>query len=133
MRSQLAMTEEREPGHERPSYAVPPWVGTSDIDVYSDTLNVNVGMFGVTVAFGQRAMGAKPDSEVARVFMSFQMAEVFRRMLTQLLDAYQIDRGPIYLPEEMLQALGISDEGLATLRERARAAAQGTERGAREE
>lgn len=92
--------------------AVPNWVGTSDVDVYADAISVVVGVYGVTLSFGLRELGAQPAKELVRVRLSPEMADVMRRIFDQLLDSYVVQYGPVNVPQALLQSLGVSDEDL---------------------
>ncbi|MBI4491923.1 MAG: DUF3467 domain-containing protein [Chloroflexi bacterium] len=84
-------------------------------DVYSDAVQFEVSVYGVTIEFGQ---GQKPPPGVkrvphrprVRVHMSPQHAKVMAKIFVKNMRAYEEQIGKIPLPKELLDELGVEDE-----------------------
>lgn len=84
--------------------ADPQWFRTAVSEHYSDTVNVGMDSYGVTLTFGLRS----PEGPVpaARVHMSHQMAIVLERLMRRILLNYQIDNElPLLVQPSVLEAL----------------------------
>jgi hypothetical protein len=112
--------EEQEPSLEQKpdaaeGYAqVPAWFQADVPEFYADTVNVNVGPYGMSVTFGIRGfLGPVPK---ARVFMSHEMALVMSRLLRRIIRSYELDNGvAVQVPEPILAELKLRIEDLEAL------------------
>ena len=91
---------------------------TSEGDVpelYVDSVRVGVGLYGFILEMGIQGMPNEAGSEeppiktLARVRMSPQHALILSRILRKNVAAYQTNVGPIVVPRELLEKLGLPE------------------------
>lgn len=95
----------------------PSWFDVDVPEYYTDTVNVNMSNYGLSLTFGLR--GWKGPAPKARVFMSHEMARVVHRLIDRILTTYELDNEvTIAVPEGLLAQLRLRDADLAELRDR---------------
>ncbi|SRR3712207_715220 len=86
-------------------------------DVYTDSVRFQITAYGVTIELGQlqphgTGSAARPAHiPRLRVHMSPQHAKVFGRILVKNMHAYEENVGKLNIPREILEELGILEEG----------------------
>ena len=101
--------------------ALPAWFVADVPEFYADTVNVNIGPYGMSLTFGIR--GFEGPTPKARVFMSHEMALVTARLLRRILRSYELENNvKIQLPANVLTELKLRDEDFEALESTAGAA-----------
>lgn len=82
----------------------PAWFQANVPEHYADTVNVNMGPYGMSLTFGIRGFnGPAPNS---RVFMSHEMGLVLSRLLRRVLRTHELDNDvSIQVPDGILADL----------------------------
>lgn len=94
--------------------SAPGWFDSEVPEYYSDTINVETSPYGLAFTFGVRRPG-RPRPK-ARVFMSYEMAIVFSRLLRRVILTNEATWGhEVKVPDGILASLRIQDSDLSSL------------------
>jgi hypothetical protein len=80
------------------------------LDFYSNSLNIQVGAYDMTLTFGVSTEPGKPPRQLVRVRMSPQHALVMAKMMEKNMLAYRENIGKINLPPRLYQDMGLEVE-----------------------
>lgn len=94
------------------------WFELDVPEFFTDTVNINVSPYGMSITFGVR--GFAGPAPKARVFMSHELATVVERLLKRILRTHEIDNGvTIMVPDALLATLKLRDSDLVALESQA--------------
>jgi len=96
------------------------WSGQTDItpapDYYADFVKLHATLFSFVLEFGLQGVPDTPASErppgklLARVRLSPQHALILSKLLAQQVRIYQNEIGPIAIPDQVYENLGLRKE-----------------------
>ncbi len=118
MSNEEGRTPTEEPSDESRDYAeLPAWFQAEVPEFYADTLNLNIGAYGLSMTFGVR--GWNGPAPKVRVFMSQEMARVLQLLTRRVLNTYEAENQiTIQLPERILAELKLRDADFDELEKR---------------
>jgi len=83
---------------------------TGPPEYYSDAVQIGVSPYGFTLNFGLQTNSPGDAKAVAVVRMSPQHVRVMYQVLKNHLRAYEEQVGPIALPDQLYEAMGLEKE-----------------------
>src|SRR4051812_2226191 len=84
-------------------------VPTPEIDVYSNTMTVTGGAFDIALDFGRR-VGDEAATALVRVNMSYEHLASMVRVLSNVVEQYSEQFGPLPDPEAIIATQEAGDE-----------------------
>ena len=83
---------------------------TASVELYADSVQVEMGVYGAVLRFGLINGPGKDPSPVASVRVSPQMLHILARILIKTSNSYDTDMGAISLPDTLYAELGLKKD-----------------------
>lgn len=101
--------------------ALPAWFQSDVSEFYADTVNVNMGPYGMSLTLGVR--GFEGPVPKVRIYIGHELGVVLAGLLKRVLLTYEIEHHVrIQVPDSILAELQLRDADLRLLEDEARAA-----------